>query len=536
VHKSETDISLIRKYLNGELDAKAMHQLERRAQDDPFLMDALEGYEMAGNDQQMQVDELSARLNQRVSRKERRIIPYRTIGIAASILIICSVGVLWLKNNHEDNQSTSKYDAIVKPVEKVTATDTLKATTPAEPLMADLTKKVKPPVANKKAAPVIMQDAEVQSVPMPVNNIANVNIKDSVAKDTTPLNEAIVMEVTTQGKKAEAKKVVAPASVAAIDKPLQAKVAGVEVNNTNVPKQTDEVDFQNKVPALSLNKILITNKTGQYPEKVITGRVVAKDDGAPIAGATVNVPGTDKNALTDANGTFSLSVDNKRKTKLDIGYLGYKGLQVNIGKKDTISTTTLAPANYASKKTIKGKVIGKDDGLPIVGATVKLAGSNVGVVTDVTGRFSLPADTSKTKLVVAFVGYQTTQLNIHNSDSVRTIALQPSSSSLSEVVVTGYSNKSSDAVTVIDAHPQAGWGSYRKYLKEKAVSPDGKTGIVKLSFEVDSNGFIGEIKVITSLSKATDQKAIDLVNDGPDWVGSSNGQTQKVSVRVKFVK
>jgi len=42
----QTDISQqIRKYLNGELDARAMHQLEKEAQNDPFLMEALEGYE-----------------------------------------------------------------------------------------------------------------------------------------------------------------------------------------------------------------------------------------------------------------------------------------------------------------------------------------------------------------------------------------------------------------------------------------------------------------------------------------------------------
>jgi TonB family protein len=535
VHKTETDISLIRKYLNGELDAKAMHQLERRAQDDPFLMDALEGYEMVGSDQQTHVDELSARLNQRVNRKERRIIPYRTLGIAASVLIVCSVGVLWLKNGHKEDQSKVAVNAIVKPAEKTIGRDTLTAAPPGGPVVTQLRKEPAPP-ANQKMVTVTMAEAVAPVIPPSANTIANVNIKDSVAKDTTPLNEAIVMEYSAQKKKTETKKVVTGATMGAVDKPLQARVAGVEVNNTNVPKQTDEVDFQNKMPALSLNRILITNKAGQSPEKIITGRVVAKDDGSPIAGASVNVPGTSKNAVTDSNGLFTLSVDNKSKTKLNIGYMGYQGLQVNVGKKDTINTTVLAPNNYASKKIIRGKVIGKDDGLPIVGASVKLAGTNVGAVTDATGRFSLPADSGKSKLVIASLGYQAQQINIHNRDSLQTIALQPSSSSLSEVVVTGYSSKSNEEAPVVDAHPQAGWSSYKKYLKENAISPDGKTGVVKLSFEVDINGIISNIKVVSSLSKAADQKAIDLINNGPDWAGRSNGQTETVTVRVKFVK
>ena len=47
----EKDILQIRKYLNGELDAAAMHELERRALDDPFLADAIEGFEHAGGGQ-----------------------------------------------------------------------------------------------------------------------------------------------------------------------------------------------------------------------------------------------------------------------------------------------------------------------------------------------------------------------------------------------------------------------------------------------------------------------------------------------------
>ena len=41
--KHRDDIMQIKKYLAGQLDARAMHQLERRALDDPFLADALEG-------------------------------------------------------------------------------------------------------------------------------------------------------------------------------------------------------------------------------------------------------------------------------------------------------------------------------------------------------------------------------------------------------------------------------------------------------------------------------------------------------------
>ena len=192
---------------------------------------------------------------------------------------------------------------------------------------------------------------------------------------------------------------------------------------------------------------------------------------------------------------------------------------------------------HTAKKTIEGRVIGSDDGLPIVGANVKLAGTNIGAVTDVNGMFSLPADSTKTKLVIAYIGYTSRQVNIRNRDTPSTIRLEPANSSLSEVVVIGYSSQAkADEAAIIDAHPQTGWSNFKKYLKENAISQDGKTGVVRLSMMVAPNGTISDIKIVKGLSKAADQQAIDLINDGPSWVGSTSGKTEKVRVRIKFIK
>ncbi len=94
---NKTNISQIRRYLNGELDAKAMHRLEREAQDDPFLMEALEGYEAAGKDQQPNLTDLQQRLADRVAPKAgRSIILWRVLPIAASLLIAISIGYYFL--------------------------------------------------------------------------------------------------------------------------------------------------------------------------------------------------------------------------------------------------------------------------------------------------------------------------------------------------------------------------------------------------------------------------------------------------------
>ncbi|WP_295655219.1 TonB family protein [uncultured Mucilaginibacter sp.] len=91
---NQPDIEQIRKYLNGELDARAMHQLEKQAQDDPFLMEALEGYEASAKNQQPNLNELKSRLQGRV--KGPVNVLWRILPIAASLLIIGGLAWLWL--------------------------------------------------------------------------------------------------------------------------------------------------------------------------------------------------------------------------------------------------------------------------------------------------------------------------------------------------------------------------------------------------------------------------------------------------------
>ena len=65
-------------------------------------------------------------------------------------------------------------------------------------------------------------------------------------------------------------------------------------------------------------------------------------------------------------------------------------------------TTGMTP----QQKTVKGKVIFADNGLPATGASIVVRGSTVGCVVDIDGTFMLNVD-GDSELVVSFVGYQT---------------------------------------------------------------------------------------------------------------------------------
>ena len=81
-----------------------------------------------------------------------------------------------------------------------------------------------------------------------------------------------------------------------------------------------------------------------------------------------------------------------------------------------------------------GKVVGADDGQPVIGATVKVKGTSIGTVTDVNGNYSLQLPNNAQALVFSYIGYSSQSMPVI-SDKMD-VRLNPMVSQLSEVVVT----------------------------------------------------------------------------------------------------
>lgn len=94
--------------------------------------------------------------------------------------------------------------------------------------------------------------------------------------------------------------------------------------------------------------------------------------------------------------------------------------------------------------------------------------------------------------------------------------------------------KANASLTNEEVYPKVGWNDFEKYVNALAIATDGKTGSVQLSFVVSSNGNLSNFKVINSLSEAANAKAIELVKNGPSWVGNAAVPNKQVTVTVKF--
>jgi TonB-linked SusC/RagA family outer membrane protein len=91
----------------------------------------------------------------------------------------------------------------------------------------------------------------------------------------------------------------------------------------------------------------------------------------------------------------------------------------------------------AQNKTITGRVVGADDGLPLPGVSVRVKGGAVGTSTNVDGNFSLSVSSDSKVLTFTYIGYLTQSITIGSEGSVN-VRLVSDSQQIAEVVVTGY--------------------------------------------------------------------------------------------------
>ena len=102
-----------------------------------------------------------------------------------------------------------------------------------------------------------------------------------------------------------------------------------------------------------------------------------------------------------------------------------------------IITCALACA-MSAQTTITGTVLdGAANNEPAIGASVLVAGTQVGTITDFDGHFTLEVPDGKFILQVSMVGYKTQVVNIRGKQSIE-VTLQEDAQLMDEVVVVGY--------------------------------------------------------------------------------------------------
>ena len=190
--------------------------------------------------------------------------------------------------------------------------------------------------------------------------------------------------------------------------------------------------------------------------------------------------------------------------------------------------TMLAKSSKGLNNIVKGKVTDAESKAAIPGVSIIDTETGMTAITDINGEFKIPAE-SETKLALRSLGYQKKEMEVFEGDSVQ-ILLKPDNAALSEVVVVGYGS----ARIKQSAAPKDGWAAFRKYLNENDELETNETGAVVVEFVINANGLLSDFKILKSLSKLADARAIHLIRNYSSWQGSSDGTANKVKVTLRF--
>lgn len=156
---------------------------------------------------------------------------------------------------------------------------------------------------------------------------------------------------------------------------------------------------------------------------------------------------------------------------------------------------------------VTGKVTGPD-AKPVFGATVAAKGTNVATTTGADGSYSIALPQNVDVLVFSFVGYEVSEVNVRGNNTVD-VVMKLQSTSLNEVVVTGYSSQrkkditGSVAVVNVASVKQIPTGSVEKALQGQA------SGVTVLTSGSPGGATQVRVRGITSISNTDPLVIID---------------------------
>lgn len=152
--------------------------------------------------------------------------------------------------------------------------------------------------------------------------------------------------------------------------------------------------------------------------------------------------------------------------------------------------------------TVSG-IVKDENGLPIIGATVKVRGAQMGIVTDIDGKFSLKTSVGSV-LTVSYIGYKTQDIKVQEGSSLN-IKLEPESKQLNEVVVTALGIKRSQKALSYNVQQVTSDELIRNKDANFINSLAGKVAGVNIN--TSSAGVGGASKVVMRGAKAIEQSS-----------------------------
>ncbi len=281
----------IEKYLKGELSPADRHRLEKLALDDPFLAEALEGAaEINAENFKEDLAQIHSAVDDRISQKEKSnsawFLPMR---IAAGVLLLIFstylVYFLMDKNDTTHELALNKTEDNF-PVEKDIQPIVSDSIAPVELKDDKPSIKSEYPAEKKKDLPT------VQSAPASEREMSK-----------EPVHQENVVEFIAQAE--EETKTVAEKSPIIIS-PTRSETVKKETQLETFDRAKKAAAPLLKTPLQEETAGYVVDKNGQ---RIVTGKVIDVEDGAPLPGVNVIVKGTTTGTMTDLDGNYQIQIE-----------------------------------------------------------------------------------------------------------------------------------------------------------------------------------------------------------------------------------
>jgi TonB family protein len=308
----------IERYLKGELSPKEMHALEKRALNDPFLADALEGLEDVSKDSfEQDLAYLRAQLPNAETKKKNIWLWSARIAASIAFLVIIGLAVFFVSNKEKESDhlalNDKKETGVPPTLDEIIpeANDSLTAVEaqPRKPISPP--QEVKPDKSEKPPAPGT--DAQRQQ-----------------SEEASPLPETEFLE---------------PIGGIALDSVAPTLSGREEAGASEFPGQAD----RDKAVAPGLRRI--------------HGIVRDGGDGKGLPGVNVTIKGTNIGTITDEMGQYEIPVDSL-KAGLVFSFIGFESTEVVPGRTNNVDVTLNPDISQLSEVVVVGYGSTKQESLP----------------------------------------------------------------------------------------------------------------------------------------------------------------------------
>lgn len=302
-------------YIRGKRSGKDAHSLEYDAMSDPFLADAMEGYDSVQGNHADKIARMQARISARTQSGKNKSGAWK-IAVAACLLIAFMGGYFALMN-HESTmlvaqQQDNSYINLYVPQDYI------------DSKRLELTERREKNPSKKVEAVAVADIENLHEVIMPVERMtiyipeAYAQLKEkeleelSSSKERRTQKVAIQKDIEIGQEQSEPVLLQAPAEISIAQIPVAVEVA-------DDIKESD-------------NDKILAKQENKY--SVLSGKVV-DENSEPIIGATVAVKGTNKGTITDIDGNYKLQVDSEN-IDLIANYIGYQTIEIPEAKDNQV--------------------------------------------------------------------------------------------------------------------------------------------------------------------------------------------------------